>query len=107
MSPTSVNENAGETDFTVTATHNGGTTTRTVGHHDWTHPGLGGTAGSSDYTVNPSQASVTIPANQSSGSGTLTLTLTDDELIEGDETIIVGGSSSGLSVIRLRAHHYQ
>ena len=94
VAPNSVNENAGTKDFTVTATHNAGTTRTediTIGLT------LGGTADSSDYTA-PAQASVTIPANQSSGSGTLTLTFKDDSLAEGDETIIVGGSSGSLTI---------
>ena len=94
VAPNSVNESAETKDFTVTATNNAGTTRTediTIGLT------LGGTADSSDYTA-PAQASVTIPANQSSGSGTLTLTFKDDSLAEGDETIIVGGSSGSLTI---------
>ena len=94
VAPISVNEGAGETPFTVTATLKTGTP-RT---EDTTISLiLGGTAGSSDYTA-PAQASVTISANQPSGSGTLTLTLIDDDVSEGDETIIVGGSSGSLDI---------
>ena len=50
---------------------------------------LGGTAGSSDYTVNTSLASITIPANSTSATGTLELTPTDDAIVEGDETITI------------------
>ena len=38
---------------------------------------LGGTAGSSDYTVNTALGSITIPANATSATGTLELTPTD------------------------------
>ena len=41
---------------------------------------------------------MTIPANAASGEGTLTLTLIDDDLTEGDETIIVGGSFTGFTI---------
>ena len=93
VSPDSVGEGDGATNFTVTATLTGTPRTEdvTIGLS------LGGTADSSDYTA-PAAASVTIPANQSSGSGTLTLTLIDDTDIEGDETIIVGGSFGTLII---------
>ena len=95
VNPNSVNENAGKTDFTVTATRGAGTILTDEITIALT---LGGTADDSDYTA-PAQASVTIPANWASGSSTLTLTLIDDELIEGDETIIVGGSYAGLGLV--------
>ena len=94
VAPNSVNEDAGETSFTVTATLKAGTPQTEDTTISLT---LGGTAGSSDYTA-PAQANVTIPANQSSGEGTLTLTLLDDDVSEGDETIIVGGSSGDLDI---------
>ena len=94
VSPTSVNENAGTRNFTVKASHNAGTT-RT--EDIVITLSLGGTASDSDYT-GPAQASVTIPAGQPSGSGTLTLTLIDDEISEGDETIIVGGTFQALII---------
>ena len=55
---------------------------------------LGGTAGSSDYTVNTSLASITIPANTTSATGTLELTPTDDTVVEGDETIVISGTTT-------------
>ena len=94
VTPDSVNEDNGETTFTVTATHNVETPPSTATTISLT---LGGTADSSDYTA-PAQASVTIPANQPSGTGTLTLTLINDNVSEGDETIIVGGSSGTLTI---------
>ena len=88
-----MDEGDGETNFTVTATLTGTPRTEdiTIGLS------LGGTANSSDYTA-PATASVTIPASQSSGSGTLTLTLIDDTDVEGDETIIVGGTFEALII---------
>ena len=52
-----------------------------------------------DYSAT-SLASITIPANTSSRTGTLTVTPTDDAVVEGDETIIIPGTTtvSGLSV---------
>ena len=93
VTPDRVNEGAGETDFTVTAT-----STRAAQSVDTTiRLTLGGTAEAGtgkDYTA-PAQATVTIPANQTSGTGTLTLNILDDSDVEGDETIIVGGTSTG------------
>ena len=91
VNPSSVGEDDAKTEFTVTASL-GGTTTRpsdTV-----VTLTLGGTAGSSDYTVNTSLASITIPANATSASGTLELTPTDDTVVEGDETIIISGTTT-------------
>ena len=52
-----------------------------------------------DYTVNTALSSITIPANQTSATGTLELTPTDDSVVEGDETIIVSGTTTvGLDV---------
>ena len=87
VDPDSVNENGGATTFTVTATHNDAMPPSTSTTINLT---LAGTADSSDYTA-PTQASVTIPAHASSGTGTLVLTLIDDNVSEGDETIIVDG----------------
>ena len=53
-----------------------------------------------DYSAT-SLASITIPANTASGSGTITITPTDDEVVEGDETITIPGSTAtqvGLTV---------
>ena len=96
VSPETVNEGAGSTGFTVTATRDGSTQDEAV----TIQLSLGGTAtpgSTGDYTA-PSTASVTIPANQASGSGTLTLTILDDTEVEGDETITVGGNSGNLGI---------
>ena len=55
------------------------------------------TASSNDYSVTKALTSVTIPARQTSGSGTLTVAAADDELVEGDETIAVSGSARGFT----------
>ena len=58
---------------------------------------LFGSAGGGDYTV-AEQLSVTIPANDRSASRTLTFMPVDDLLLEGDETIVLRGSTPGLTV---------
>ena len=93
VSPTSVGEDDAKTEFTVTASL-GGTTTRpsetvvTIGT-------LSGTATKdTDYTVNTALGSITIPANTTSATGTLELTPTDDAIVEGDETIVISGTTT-------------
>ena len=84
--------------MTVTATLNGESTRTeatvvTIGT-------LSGTATKdTDYTAT-SLASITIAANSSSGTGALTITPTDDSIVEGDETITIPGTTTvpGLSV---------
>ena len=96
VSPTSVGEDDARTEFTVTASL-GGTTTRPSDTEVTLT--LGGTAGSSDYTVNTSLGSITIPANATSATGALEMTPTDDAIVEGDETIIISGTTTvGLTV---------
>ena len=82
----------------VTATLNGGTRTEptvvTIGT-------LQGTATKdTDYTVTTALASITIPANSSTGDGTLTITPIDDKVVEANETIIIPGTTTveGLTV---------
>ena len=96
VDPDSVNEGAGSTAFKVTAEHNGDPQSDPV----TIQLALAGTAtpgSSGDYTA-PAQATVTIPANQTSGEATLTLNILDDDETEGDETIIVGGSYEDLVI---------
>ena len=96
VAPASISEDDGQTSVTVTATIDGSSTlsTSTV----VTIGSLGGTATTSDYAVNTALASITIPAGQPSATGTLVLTPTDDAKVEGDETIIVGGSFGDLDI---------
>ena len=97
-------EDDAATSVTVTATLNGSTlpsdTVVTIGT-------LSGSATKgTDYTAT-SLASITIPANTASGSGMLTITPTDDSMVEGDETITIPGTTTtqvGLSVT-LRDRH--
>ena len=94
VSPSSAAEDAGVTTVTVTATLDeaarGAATSVTVSR-------TGGTATSgTDYaTVN--NFTLTIAANQTSGSATFTFTPTDDSVAESDETVILSGSAPGLT----------
>ena len=91
VNPSSVGEDDAKTSFTVTASLGGSTTRPSDTVVTLT---LGGTAGSSDYTVNTSLGSITIPANSTSATGTLELTPTDDAIVEGDETIVISGTTT-------------
>ena len=94
LNPDTVSEDAASTAIEVTAALNGAavTTATTV-----TVRRTGGTAMSgTDYAV-VSDFTVTIPANQTSGTATLTFTPTDDSVHEGDETVVLRGAATGLA----------
>ena len=88
LNPTSVAEDAAPT-VVVTAAYPGGVTL--------TAPAVvmvtveAGTALAADFTSTPIM--ITIPMGMNSMSGTLSLTLIDDTLVEGDETLMVTGSA--------------
>ena len=90
--PSTLGEDDAATSVTVTATLNGGTTRTSA-----TVVTIGALSGSAtkdtDYTVT-SLASITIPANSSTGTGSLTITPTDDMVVEGDETITIPGTTT-------------
>ena len=93
-SPPSVNEDAEARVVTVTATAEEAVAEARV----VTVAVAGGTATPDvDYAA-VAGFEITIPANAASGAGTFTLAPVDDDLVEGDETIGVSGSSSGLTV---------
>ena len=97
-SPASVGEEDGATEITVTATVDGDTTFAedtdvTVSVGKAADAAVSGT----DYTaVDP--FTVTIAAGESSGSAKFTLTPTDDDLDEDDESLSLTGSSGSLTV---------
>ena len=97
-SPNTLGEDDAATSITVTATLQGGSTRPTD-----TVVTIGTLSGSAtkdtDYTAT-SLASITISANSTSGTGSITITPTDDAVVEGDETIIISGTTTvtGLSV---------
>ncbi len=96
VSPISVREEAGQTNLQVTGTLNGSPQTSTTVVTLSTSPG---TALASDYSSGT--ATLTIPANQQSGTTTLSFTPDNDAAPEDDETVQVLGetTSSGLTVI--------
>ena len=60
-----------------------------------------------DYAVSTALATITIAANSTSGTGTLEITPTDDVVVEGDETIIIPGTTTkqvGLNVTSASGH---
>ena len=91
VNPSSLGEDDVATSITVTATLNGSTlpsdTVVTIG-------ALSGTASTADYAVTTSLASITIPANSTSATGDMTITPVDDAVVEGDETIIIPGTTT-------------
>ena len=96
-SPASVSEGASGTSVTVTAATDGDTftTDRTV------TVTVGDSSDSADSGTDYAAVTgfdITISAGQSSGTGTFTLTPTQDTTVEGDESITVGGTSTGLTV---------
>ena len=97
VNPASVGEADGATAVVVTATLSGAVrgsaTAVTVAVGDG---GDSATEGTDYATV--SDFTVTIGANATSGTGTFTLTPTQDVLGEGDESIQVGGTATGLTV---------
>ena len=88
LSPNSVMENGGVATVTVTATLNGAVrsvaTTVTVSVGDVSDSATSGT----DY-ASVNNFTMTIAMGQMSGTGTFTLTPTDDSIAEGDETVSV------------------
>ena len=96
-SASSIAESASATDVTVTATTANGTfpadTTLEITVGDSSDGATSGT----DYAA-VADFDVTISAGQTSGSASFTLTPTDDTVVEGDETITVAGTATGLTI---------
>ena len=93
---TSVSEGASATTVTVTATPaNTSATARTV----TVSVGKTGDAAISgtDYT-DVADFSITVAANATKGTGTFTLTPTQDTVVEGSESLTISGSGTGLNV---------
>ena len=94
LNPAAVGESAAATMVTVTASLNNSplptATTVTVSR-------TGGTANSgTDYTA-INAFTVTIPSGQTTGTATLSFDPSGDNLAEGDETVILTGSATGLT----------
>ena len=86
------------TTVTLTATLEGGTTRNTATTVALSLSGTATATGSgADYTaVVPSE--MTIPAGEATGTATLSITPTDDVIVEGEETIRVEGAVSDITV---------
>ena len=97
ISSNSVAEDDGATDVTVTVSLQAGATRDEDTIVTLT---LSGTAGSSDYTASTLNT-ITISAGKSSNSGTLTITPTDDGIIEDSETVLLTGSAPAWARHRL------
>ena len=92
LAPAAVAEDGGATDVTVTGTLNGaaqGTTTEV------TVSVAGGTATAAIDFAAVDSFTLTIAANETSGTATFNLTPTDDSLVEDVETVKVSGSTGG------------
>ena len=95
LDPEEVTENGGEQTVTVTATLNGGARAAET-NVKVSVAGVTATAGA-DFTA-VQDVQITIPAGAASGEADFTLTPVNDVLAEGDETLTVSGTATGLTV---------
>ena len=96
--PSSVAEDDSATEVTVTATL-GGSVTLSSATEVTVSVGGGSATSGTDYTA-VENFKLTIAATESSGTGTFTLTPTQDSISEDDETIDVTGTAGGFTVTR-------
>ncbi len=94
VNDSSVAEDDGATTITVTATVEGQTRFGTAKTVAVSVTGSGA-ANVVDFTASPSSFDITIAAGAQTGSASFTLTPTNDNVDEGDETVSVSGSVSG------------
>ena len=92
VSPDTVGEGAGATTVTVTAALNGGS--QSTATAVTVTVGLDTAVSGTDFTA-VTGFTITIAANQVSGTGTFGLTPTDDTVDEPDETVVISGSAPG------------
>ena len=96
VNPTTVNEDAGSTQITVTGTLDGAAlTTATVVR---VSVGDSGTAVAGTDFETVTGFDLTIAATAMTGAATFDLVTTDDEVAEGAETVAVSGSATGFTV---------
>ncbi len=83
---------------TVRASYTGSNTRTTA---QTVQVNIGGTVSASDYQAGFSATpfNIEIPANQNAHTGTFTLVAQDDNLYEGDETLLVDGALEGYAVV--------
>ena len=96
VDPAQVDEGVSSAVVTVTAAFSNGSTfaeDRTVA----VSLGAGGATPGTDYAA-VSDIELVVTAGRTSGTATFMLTPTDDRMVEGDETIMVSGTSKGLHV---------
>ncbi|MYE33768.1 MAG: hypothetical protein F4X23_02825, partial [Gemmatimonadales bacterium] len=93
VEPEEVGEGDGQTALTVTGTLNGGAL---AGNRAVALSVSPGTASAADFTAGT--AALTIEAGETSGTATLSLTPVADRVDEDDETVMVEGTVSGLTV---------
>ncbi|MYD00840.1 MAG: hypothetical protein F4X06_00635, partial [Gammaproteobacteria bacterium] len=96
VSPAEVSENGGAQEVMVTAEW-GDKSDSVLPTDTKVDLSWGGTAGAGDYSRTGGGA-VTIPKNSRSGTAKVTITPADDKLLEGAETILIGGSAPGRTV---------
>ena len=96
--PSSVAEDDSATEVTVTATL-GGSVTLSGATEVTVSVGGGSATSGTDYTA-VENFKLTIAATESSGTGTFTLTPTQDSISEDDETIDVTGTAGGFTVTK-------
>ena len=97
ISPSTLVESASATVVTVIASLSNSNTLSTDMIVNVTVGASGTATSGTDYTAVPN-FDLTIPAGQTSGTGTFTLSPTQDVAVEGNETITVSGTSTILSV---------
>ena len=95
VSPSSVGEDDGSADVTVTATLAASRTVATV----VTLSAAGMAIDPDDYEVLGSLPSITIQSGQTTSTAQVVVSLVDDTLYEGDESIELNGNSSGADVV--------
>ena len=98
VNPASVGEADGATAVVVTAALDGGARGEATAVTVAVGAGTDGATEGTDYAT-VSDFTVTIGAGAPSGTGTFTLTPTQDALGEGDESITVGGTATDLTVM--------
>ena len=97
LSPASVPEDGGAASVEVTATLDGAAGAQPTAVNVTVGRSGDSAASGTDYDTVAGFV-VTIPAGQTSGSASFTLTPTDDQIAEGPEEITVRGTASGLTV---------
>ena len=97
VAPRRVREGDGETEIVLTVALNASPRaeeTLFVVSGYGSDEGEGATATTDvDFMLTPSLRTVTIPAGETSATGAFLLTLTDDNLLEGDETVVFSGGT--------------